>query len=264
MTSVTIPISVTSIGFRAFAYCTSLTSIMVKSENTVYDSRNNCNAIIETATNTLIVGCMNTNIPNSVTSIGDYAFYDCSSLTSITIPNSVTSIGSGAFEGCRGLTSVTIPNSVTSIGSGAFQNCSSLTSVTIGNNVKSIGDYAFYYCIGLTSVTIPSSVTCIGGSAFKSCGLTSITIKAETPPELGINTFIYTNDCPIYVPYGTIDAYTSAWPEYAHRIFSMPLDALITGSVNIEETSTRKIIRNGRILILRGEKVYTLQGQEVK
>ena len=130
MTSITIPNSVTSIGSCAFVDCSSLTSIVVESGNTTYDSRNSCNAIIETATNTLIVGCQNTTIPNSVTSIGSYAFFNCRSLTSITIPNSVTSIRSKAFEGCSSLTSITIPNSVTSIGESAFSYCS-LTSVTV-------------------------------------------------------------------------------------------------------------------------------------
>ena len=113
----------------------------------------------------------------SVTSIGDGAFRNCSSLTSVTIPNSVTSIGDGAFSGCSSLTSVTIPYSVTSIGDYAFQGCSSLTSVTIPNSVTSIGDYAFCYCSALTSVTIPNSVTSIGDWAFCDCSsLTSITI----------------------------------------------------------------------------------------
>ena len=113
----------------------------------------------------------------SVTSIGNNAFRDCSSLTSITIPNSVTSIGNNAFENCSSFTSVTIPNSVTSIGASAFQNCSSLTSVTIPNSVTSIGNYAFRDCSSLTSVTIPNSVTFIGWEVFKNCSsLTSVTI----------------------------------------------------------------------------------------
>ncbi len=115
-------------------------------------------------------------IPNSVTSIGDYAFWKCSSLTSIEIPNSVTSIGKQAFRNCSGLTSVTIPNSVTSIGSNAFDGCG-LTSVTIPNSVTSIEAWTFQYCSGLTSVTIPNSVTSIGYSAFYDCeNLTSVTI----------------------------------------------------------------------------------------
>ena len=116
-------------------------------------------------------------IPNSVTSIGDWAFCECTSLTSITIPNSVTSIGSSAFSGCSGLTSIEIPNSVTSIGAWAFCDCSSLTSVTIPNSVTSIEAGAFSGCSSLTSITIPNSVTSIGSSAFDGCSsLTSIEI----------------------------------------------------------------------------------------
>ena len=126
LTSITIPNSVTAIGESAFASCDGLTSVKVDAGNTKYDSRNDCNAIIETATNTLVVGCKNTTIPNSVTTIGSSAFRDCSGLTSITIPNSVTTIGSEAFSGCSGLTSVTIPNSVTTIGYRAFPSSTKL------------------------------------------------------------------------------------------------------------------------------------------
>ena len=108
-------------------------------------------------------------IPDSVTTIGDYAFYYCSSLTSVTIPNSVTEIGYSAFFDCSSLTSVTIGNSVTEIGSRAFSSCSSLTSVTIPDSVTKIGDWAFEDCSRLTSVTIPDSVTTLGGNPFRSC-----------------------------------------------------------------------------------------------
>ena len=142
LTSITIPNSVTSIGINPFAGC-SLNSIIVSEDNITYDSRENCNAIIETKSNTLIVGCPNTIIPNSVTSIGNNAFSDCSSLTSITIPESVTSIGNWAFYGCSSITSITIPHSVTSIGKLAFFNCTSLTSISLPNNLTNIGDRAF-------------------------------------------------------------------------------------------------------------------------
>ena len=177
LTSITIPNSVTSIGSSAFSGCTGLTSIVVDGNNTKYDSRKNCNAIIETETNTLVFGCKNTVIPDEITSIGDYAFENCDCLTSIEIPNSVTSIGDYAFCGCTGLTSIEIPNSVTSIGDYAFCGCTVLTSIEIPSSVTSIGDYAFKYCSGLTSVEIPNSVTSIGEQAFRGCtGLTSITI----------------------------------------------------------------------------------------
>ena len=130
LTSIEIPNSVTSIGIYAFRGCTGLESIVVENGKSLYDSRNNCNAIIETATNELIAGCKNTVIPSNVTSIGNSAFSGCSGLTSIEIPNSVTSIGDYAFNDCSGLTSIEIPNSVTSIGRSAFGDCTGLTSIT--------------------------------------------------------------------------------------------------------------------------------------
>ena len=128
-------------------------------------------------------------IPDSVTSIGGCAFSGCTSLTSVIIPNSVTSIGYYAFSGCTNLTSITIPDSVTSIGSYAFEDCTSLTSVTIGNSVTSIGESAFKNCTSLTSVTIPDSVTSIGESAFKECmSLTSVTIP-DSVTSIGDDAF---------------------------------------------------------------------------
>ena len=243
LTSITIPPSVTKIGGSAFNGCSGLTSITVSKDNKVYDSREDCNAIIHTESNTLIRGCENTVIPPSVTEIGKSAFSRCSCLTSISIPPSVTVIGKDAFFYCSSLTSITvskdnkvydsredcnaiirtesntlisgckstiIPPSVTEIGEWAFSDCSSLTSITIPPSVTEIGRWAFSRCSSLTSISvskdnkvydsredcnaiirtesntlisgckstiIPPSVTKIGSSAFHGCSsLTNISI----------------------------------------------------------------------------------------
>ena len=199
LTSVTIPNSVTSIGRGAFLGCSELNSINVASGNTHYDSRNNCNAIIETSSNTLIVGCKQTVIPNSATSIGELAFGVCSSLASVTIPNSVTTIEAGAFYGCSSLTSVTIPNSVTSIGYFAFAFCSKMNSINVEsgntyydsrNNCNAIIETSSNTLIsGCKTTVIPDSVTSIGHGAFEGCSsLTSVTIPNGVT-SLGVETF---------------------------------------------------------------------------
>ena len=142
-----IPSNVTTIGLDAFRYC-EFGGITVDPANPIFDSRDNCNAIIRTSNNELVTGCVNTVIPTSVTSIGENAFCGLDGLTSIDIPNSITSIGAGAFSFCFHLTGdLTIPNSVETIGAGAFFQCEGFTgTLTIGESVKFIGDYAFRQC----------------------------------------------------------------------------------------------------------------------
>jgi hypothetical protein len=250
LTSFVIPNSVTSIGLKAFSGCSGLTSIVVESGNSVYDSRNNCNAIIETASNTLLAGFKNTKIPSSVTSIGNFAFFDCSSLTSFVIPNSVTSIGIYAFYDCSGLTSIEIPNSVTSIGDYAFSGCSGLTSIEIPNSVTSIETYVFRGCSGLTSIEIPSSVTTIRSEAFSGCsGLTSITSYITDVFATGVGAFSGCDNATLYVPKGLSNFYriTVDWnrikkiEEIPAIAFTMSCNKKGSVLVNDETVITNKI-----------------------
>ena len=236
LTSIEIPSNVTSIGKYAFDGCNDLTSIVVDEGNTIYDSRGNCNAIIETASNTLILGCKNTIIPASVTSIGGNAFISRNGLTSIEIPSSVTSIGDGAFADCTDLTSIEIPSSVTSIGKDAFNGCTGLTSIEIPSSVTSIGYYAFINCTGLTSVEIPEGVTSIGGLAFYNCtGLTSIVshIAAEDLFAPGDHAFdgIDKDACTLYVPAGAKSTYaaTEQWKDFTNIVETYDLTVTAAG-----------------------------------
>ena len=227
LTSILIPNSVTSIGKRLFSGCKRLTSIKVQQGNAVYDSRDNSNAIIITNTNTLKDGCVNTTIPNSVTSIGMWAFHGCLGLTSIIIPNSVTSIGDLAFHSCVDLKSILIPESVVNIGERIFYGCEKLESLKIQegnavydsrdncnaiiitktdelkegcsntiipNSVKSIGYRALmgHFC-DTTSLILPNGITSIGDEAFRECkGLQKITLP-NSLVSIGEGAF---RDCP--------------------------------------------------------------------
>ncbi|MBQ5957666.1 MAG: leucine-rich repeat domain-containing protein [Bacteroidales bacterium] len=221
LTTLTIPNSVTRIIGNPFSYCDGLGQITVESGNTVYDSRGNCNAIVETASNTLVVGCKNTVVPNTITTIGENAFEGCV-LTSVVLPASVTAIKGYAYSGCSNLTSVNIPNHVVSIGQGVFSGCNGIDQITveegnpvydsrnncnaiietgtntliqgckntmIPNSVTKIGNSSFHSCSGLTSIEIPDSVLEIGDAAFLSSGLSGKLTIGNSVTRIGDDSF---------------------------------------------------------------------------
>ena len=291
--------TVTSIGYRAFADCSSLTSVTIGNSVTSIGEY----AFYYCSSLTSIT------IPNSVTSIGDDAFYGCSSLTKtnytgdiaswcdikfgsgdanpiyhshnfyindqeikdLVIPNTVNSIHDYAFNGCSSLTSITIPNSVTSIGDWAFRDCSSLTSVTIGNSVTSIGYSAFYGCSSLTSVTIGNSVTSIGREAFYGCtALTIVICKAILVPSTGEDVFAHVpiSSAVLYVPDESVDIYKymDPWDGFGSilPISQLPTDVEDIQISSNKDASVKKAIRNGQVVILHNDKSYNIMGQEAE
>ena len=252
LSTLTIGKSVTTIPSYVFSGCTGLTSIVVDEGNTKYDSRNNCNAIIETASNTLIFGCKGSIIPNSVTSIGNDAFNGCIGLTSVTIPNSVTSIGDYAFKGCTALTEVDL-NSVLNLGDKAFSGCTGLKSVSM-LKAKSANAATFEGCTALEELVLPyewgkdfkmdlsgttqlrtlyigENIASIPGETFaNNKNLFEVYSNATTPPSFanatfGSETYTYAT---LYVPQGSVDAYKAAyaWSRF-DDIQGMPYQVVV-------------------------------------
>ena len=226
--------------------------------NPVYDSRNNSNAVIETATNILIAGCKTTVIPNGVTGIGERAFSGCSGLISVTIPNSVTSMGLNTFSGCSGLLSVTIGNSVTSISRSAFSGCSALTSVTIPNSVTGIERFAFSGCSGLTSVIIGNGVTSMGRYAFEGCSeILDVYCYAENVPSTDSDAFKSSSiaDATLHVPATSVESYqvTSPWSGFGKIV------ALTEEETGIDELKSESRKVKTAVYDLSGRRVQKAQ-----
>ena len=236
ITNVYLPASVKTLGYNVFGGCNSLEAITVNGSNPRYDSRDGCNAIIETATNTLVQGCKSTLIPATVTAIGENSFRKFSSLTQIDIPESVTSIGSVAFAE-TGLTSVSIPNSVTCIGSSAFSGCNALTEVSLGNAVDSIREGAFYYCESLNRVNIPASVRFIGWGAFNSCSGLNRIEAYPNPAKVELGDYVFAEvpkDGTLHVLPAHLEAYkkTAQWRDFSNIVADLHLN--LKGDVNAD------------------------------
>lgn len=190
LTALNIPASVIEIGEGSFAGCPSLSTIQVDDKNPNYDSREGCHALIEKNTNTLLVGCVNTKIPEGIGSIGDAAFYNCTGLTSIDIPNGVERIGEFAFGECNHLQQATIPSSVQSIGRQAFMS-SAITNIQLSEGLVSLGTEAFANCRNLQEIVIPSSLMVLPISAFSGCNQLKTVSFPSTLTNIGDDAFRY-------------------------------------------------------------------------
>ena len=185
-----------------------------------------------------------------VSTIGSWAFHGCDNLTSMTLPESVTTIGGSAFDQCSNLTSISLPDGLALIKSYSFADCSSLTSLILPNQLTTIEHCAFNGCSSLNEITLPESLTSIGEFAFANCrGLTRITVLSKTPPTGGRLMFDSTNNCPIYVPTASVDAYLNSqyWNDYSSRIF--PADAVRVSSVSLNKNSLELPIGKSETLV---------------
>ena len=255
LTSLTLPVGITSIGYDAFAYCSGLTSLTLPAGITSIGEYAfyGCSGLtsltlpagiteIGESTFSDCSGLTSLTLPAGITSIGISAFAYCSGLTSLNLPAGITSINYGAFLDCSGLTSLTLPDGITSIGSRAFYGCSGLTSLTLPAGITSIDKYAFSGCSRLTSLTLPAGITSIGEFAFSYCsGLTSIYVYAEKVPRIGRYAFegCASRKCTLYVPKGTYDNYRFSEFGYFENIVEFDATGIdkTTTSTDVEEVS---------------------------
>ena len=265
LTSLTLPVGITSIGEFAFSGCSGLTSLTLPAgiteigESTFSDCSGLTSLTLPDGITSIGIsafaycsGLTSLNLPAGITSINYGAFLDCSGLTSLTLPDGITSIGSRAFYGCSGLTSLTLPAGITSIGEYAFSGCSGLTSLNLPAGITSIDKYAFSGCSRLTSLTLPAGITSIGEYAFSYCsGLTSIYVYAEKVPRIGRYAFegCASRKCTLYVPKGTYDNYRLSEFGYFENIVEFDATGIdkTTTSTDVEEVSRYSL--NGQRLV---------------
>ncbi len=224
LTSLFIPNTVTKIGDNAFQNCIGLTSIVVEDGNPNYDSRNNCNAVIETATNTLLRGCRNTVIPDDIEAFGSLSMSNLKTFTIQTLPRTVKYIGEYAFLNCESITSLTIPGSVKTIETMAFNGCVGMTELTIEKGVETIAGSVFQSCLGLTVLTLPVTIQSLGKNLiFDSINIKTIKVLFGQPIPIDgstFNTFFSPSTMTLYVPKGCREAFATAdyWNEFGQII----------------------------------------------
>ncbi len=270
--SITIPASVSNITITEYkASCipngkTGIKNITVAEGNTVFDSRNECNAVIMTATNRLVAGCDNTIIPNSVTAIGTSAFVGCKGITDVHIPSTITQIGKSAFAGCSNMINIEIPNSTT-VEDYALAN-TGLTDIVWPNSMQSISEGAFQGCSNFVNIKIPDYITGIESFVFWDCSnLATVTSMASTPPRIENQTFNNYN-ATLYVPRESYNTYKTAtgWKNFNMIFFIEPYYEVNGIFYSITSESTACVTydenlsgHNGDIVI---PEIVSLEGKE--
>ena len=229
LASVSLPAGITTIGNETFAWCSSLASVNLPEGITAigtsafYDCSSLASIILPESVTTIGKSAFcycallaSINLPESVTTIGDTAFFFCKSLASISLPENVTTIGVQTFSNCTSLASVNLPEGITTIGLSAFSNCTLLASINLPEGLTTIGDSAFMMCSSLSTITLPSTIVSIGSNMFTNCPMSTIFIKAITPPSGTIG--VLNTNFTIYVPTASFNAYKEAWPDRANEI----------------------------------------------
>jgi hypothetical protein len=265
LTSLTLPAGITSIGEYAFYGCSGLTSLTLPAgiteigESTFSDCSGLTSLTLPDGITSIGIsafsscsGLTSLNLPAGITSINYGAFLDCSGLTSLTLPAGITSIGDDTFYGCSGLTSLNLSAGITSIGEYAFSGCSGLTSLNLPAGITSIDKYAFSGCSRLTSLNLPAGITWIGESAFMRCsGLTSIYVYAEKVPRIGRYAFegCASRKCTLYVPKGTYDNYRLSEFGYFENIVEFDATGIDKTTTSTDVEEASRYSLNGQRLV---------------